>query len=180
MRRFVHSCTAPFIYLAFVLAAIVNVMVLGCNGPVFAHDVYQDQPRGKRCKAAEASTFIARWSTCGLRFSRVREVYGGSLSDISDAREALARRLLEGDGRASRSERRAAFNNSGVAEQASRLIDKVAREASQIGDEDVAAVKASGLSEEEIFELVICAAVGQATRQYEAGLAALRRAVGED
>jgi len=38
------------------------------------------------------------------------------MSDIRLARKALVRRILEGDGKASRSERRAAFDNSGLAE----------------------------------------------------------------
>jgi alkylhydroperoxidase/carboxymuconolactone decarboxylase family protein YurZ len=37
-------------------------------------------------------------------------------------------------------------------------------------------VKESGLSEDEVFELVVCAAVGQAARQYESALAALAEA----
>ena len=36
------------------------------------------------------------------------------MSDIRQARTALARRILEGAGKASPSERRAAFNNSGL------------------------------------------------------------------
>jgi hypothetical protein len=36
--------------------------------------------------------------------------------------------------------------------------------------------KASGFSEDQLFELVICAAVGQSARLYEAGLAALAEA----
>jgi hypothetical protein len=42
-----------------------------------------------------------------------------------------------------------------------------------IRKEDIAAVKASGLSEDQIFELVVCAAIGQATRQYDTAFAAL-------
>ena len=45
-------------------------------------------------------------------------------------------------------------------------------------DADVAAAKTAGSSEDEIFELVICAAVGRSTRQYEAALAALADAIG--
>jgi alkylhydroperoxidase family enzyme len=52
-------------------------------------------------------------------------------------------------------------------------MSKVAERATQITDEDFAAVKASGLSEDQIFELVVCAAIGQATRQYETALGAL-------
>jgi hypothetical protein len=35
------------------------------------------------------------------------------------------------------------------------------------------AVRAAGLSEDQIFEIALCAAIGQATRQYESALAAL-------
>jgi hypothetical protein len=38
------------------------------------------------------------------------------MSDIGQARTALVRRILEGDGKTSPSERRAAFNNTGLAE----------------------------------------------------------------
>lgn len=46
-------------------------------------------------------------------------------------------------------------------------------------DADLAAAKASGFSEDELFELVVCAAVGQSSRLYTAGLAALAAATGE-
>jgi hypothetical protein len=37
-------------------------------------------------------------------------------------------------------------------------------------------VKASGLSEDQIFEIVVCAAIGQAVRQHDTALAALEAA----
>ncbi|AXC10294.1 hypothetical protein ACPOL_0941 [Acidisarcina polymorpha] len=112
------------------------------------------------------------------------------MSDISRAREMFTRRILDGEGKTTGSERQAAFNNTDgagpghslideVAKKANRIMDEVAKKANRIMDEDIAAAKASGLSEDQIFELVICAAVGQATRQYEAGIAALRQTVGE-
>ncbi len=91
------------------------------------------------------------------------------------AHRALVARILEGDGRAPRDQRRAAFDNSGLGEPLRTLIDKVAERPTQIND-DIAAVKTSGLAEDEIFELVVCAAVGQATRQYETALGALAQA----
>jgi len=57
------------------------------------------------------------------------------------------------------------------------LIEKVARHSYKVTDEDVAAVRAAGLSEDQIFEIVVCAAVGQASRQYASALAALASAV---
>jgi alkylhydroperoxidase family enzyme len=98
------------------------------------------------------------------------------MSDITQARKALVARTLEGDGRASHAQRRAAFDNAGLAAPLSTLIDKVAKHAHKITDEDFAAARASGLSEDQIFEIVVCAAVGQATRQYDTALAALKAA----
>jgi hypothetical protein len=91
--------------------------------------------------------------------------------------QVLVTRVLEGDGRAPRAERRAAFENTGIAEPLRTLVDKVAKRPTQVSDEDVATVEASGLSEDQIFELVICAAIGQATRQYETALEALAEAM---
>jgi len=89
------------------------------------------------------------------------------------AHRAVVARILEGDGRASRAQRRAAFDDVVVGEPLRTLIGKVTREPARVTDEDIALVKQSGLSEDEVFELVVCAAVGQATRQYESALAAL-------
>ena len=91
-------------------------------------------------------------------------------------REKLVDRILEGDGRASREARRAAFRNENVSEPARALIDKVAKHAYRVTDEDIAAAKSGGVSEDQIFELAVCAAIGQSTRQLDAALAALEEA----
>jgi hypothetical protein len=91
------------------------------------------------------------------------------------SRKAVVSRVLDGDGKVSAAHRKAAFDN--VAPPANALIDKVARNAWKISDEDVAGAKAAGLSDDEIFELVVCAAIGQSTRQLDAALAALDEAV---
>ena len=49
------------------------------------------------------------------------------MSDIRQARKALVARILEGSGHASRTQRRAAFENAGLAAPVSMLIDKVAK-----------------------------------------------------
>ena len=92
---------------------------------------------------------------------------------INQAHRALVARILEGEGKASRAQRRVAFDNVGLAEPLAMLIDKVAKHAYKVTDEDIAAARASGFSEDQIFEIVVCAAIGQATRQYDAALAAL-------
>ena len=102
------------------------------------------------------------------------------MSDIRRTQKALVKRILEGDGKASPSERRAAFNNTGLAEPLGTLVDKVAKRAYTVTDEDITAAKVSGLSEDQVFEILVCAAIGQATRQYETAFAALKDATGKE
>ncbi|MEZ4667735.1 MAG: hypothetical protein R3E39_07440 [Anaerolineae bacterium] len=96
------------------------------------------------------------------------------------AHKALLKRILEGDGTAPRAQRRAAFDNAGLAAPLTTLINKVAKHAYKVTDADITATKAAGFSEDQIFELVVCAAVGQATRQYETALAALDAVPGKE
>jgi hypothetical protein len=102
------------------------------------------------------------------------------MSDIGRARKALVYRILDGAGNAPHSERRAAFHNSGLAEPLRGLVDKVAMHADRVTGEDINAAKRSGQTEDQVFEIVVCAAIGQATRQYDAALAALEAATGKD
>jgi hypothetical protein len=92
------------------------------------------------------------------------------------AHRALVDRVLNGQGRASAEQRARAFSNDGLSPSLHALIGKVATRPAQVTDADFAAAKASGFSEDQLFELVICAAVGQSARLYEAGLAALAEA----
>ena len=101
------------------------------------------------------------------------------MADIRKAREALIARILEGDGQAPRAQRRAAFDNAPLSEPLASLIRKLTRQAHEITDGDVAAVRASGLSEDQIFGVVVCAAVGHAARQNDLALAALESATKE-
>ena len=59
------------------------------------------------------------------------------------------------------------------------LLDKVATRPAQVTDADFATAMDAGFTDDQLFELVICAAVGQSTRQYEAGLAALGEATAD-
>jgi hypothetical protein len=87
----------------------------------------------------------------------------------------LVARVRDGEAHAPRALRRAAFDNAGLDEPTRTLVDKVAQRSYAVTDEDVAAVRA-GMSEDQIFELVVCAAVGAAGRQYDTALAALAEA----
>lgn len=93
------------------------------------------------------------------------------------AHRALVDRILKGEGRASAEQRARAFGNDGLdPPPLGALIGKVATRPVRVTDADFAAAKAAGFSEDQLFELVVCAAVGASTRMYEAGLAALAEA----
>ena len=102
------------------------------------------------------------------------------MANIIEARKELIARILEGDGKASHAQRRAAFDNAGLAKPLNTLIDKVTNQAYKVTDEDIEAAKASGLSEDQIFEIVVCAAVGEAARQQDKARAALVAALKKD
>lgn len=97
------------------------------------------------------------------------------MANISQHRKALILRITDGAAHASGQSRQSAFAGEGP-EPARPLLEKVTQHAYKITDDDIAAAKAAGLTEDEIFELVVCAAVGQANRQLESALAALDEA----
>jgi hypothetical protein len=91
-------------------------------------------------------------------------------------REAVTKQTIEGPGASTVEDRRAAAANDGVVESRRAFVDKVANRAYEITDDDIASLKQAGISEDEIFELAVCAAIGQATRQLDAAMAALDEA----
>jgi alkylhydroperoxidase family enzyme len=94
------------------------------------------------------------------------------------AYQALEDRIRNGAGRASPEQRDRAFRNAGLSGPLAGLVGKVATRPTEITDADFAAARAAGCTEDELFELVVCAAVGQSARLYDAGLAALADAAG--
>jgi len=91
----------------------------------------------------------------------------------------LVNRILQGPGRAPADQRARAFANAMLPEPLRLLLDKVATKSAQVTDADFATATEAGFTDDQVFELVICTAVGQSTRQYEAGLAALAEAIAD-
>ena len=88
--------------------------------------------------------------------------------DVEAHRKAAIERAVEGDGKASATDRAAAFAGT----SGDPLLAKVAEHAYKVTAEDVTAAK-QRRSEDEVFELVVCAAYGKASRQLAAALAAI-------
>ena len=102
------------------------------------------------------------------------------MSDITALHASLVARVLDGEGEVSPAIRRAAFTNEGLAEPIDQFVEKVAHDAWTVTDTDSSTLLKAGLSEDQIYEIVVCVAIGQATRQYQNGLAALGAAIGGD
>ena len=96
------------------------------------------------------------------------------------AHRALVDRVLNAEGSASAEQRAQAFGHADMLPPLGTLISKVATRPAQVTDADFAAAKAAGFTEDQLFELVIAAAVGQSARLYETGLAALAEAAGHE
>lgn len=100
------------------------------------------------------------------------------MTDIGRLYDELVARVLGSEATAPLQMRRAAFDDAGLDEAMSTLVTKIGQHADQVSDDDIAAARAAGLSEDQIFEIVVCAAIGQADRQYRSALAALAAATG--
>jgi hypothetical protein len=98
------------------------------------------------------------------------------MTDIRRLHRELIARVRDSDAAAPRELRRAALDNAGLDEPVRTLVEKVALQSGGVSDEDVAEVRATGLTEDQIFEIMVCAAIGQADRQYNSALAALAEA----
>jgi alkylhydroperoxidase family enzyme len=81
--------------------------------------------------------------------------------------------VLDGTGTLDPGVRRAAASGGDVPEALRAYVDKVARHAYKVTDEDVAALRAAGYSEDQIFELTVSCAVGAGLRRREAGFRAI-------
>jgi alkylhydroperoxidase family enzyme len=110
---------------------------------------------------------------------RMNERHGGFA-------ERLVAAILETAGHTASALRRqvfelsAAFAGSGrgappaVPRELAHYVEKVARHAYRVTDQDVQALRRVGFSEEAIFELTLSAALAAATFRLERGLSALR------
>jgi hypothetical protein len=94
------------------------------------------------------------------------------------AHRALVAGILHGPGQAAAELRASAFSNAGLPSSLQPLLSKVITSPANVTDADFAAATAAGFTDDQLFELVIAAAVGQSARLYDAGLAALAEAIG--
>jgi alkylhydroperoxidase family enzyme len=85
------------------------------------------------------------------------------------------RSVFDGPGQSDPALRNAAANGTGVPAELQSLVDKIHRHAYKVTDEDIARLKAT-YSDDQLFEIVVSAALGASRKRLFAGLAALEKA----
>jgi len=89
--------------------------------------------------------------------------------------QRLVDAVLAGPGTLDPNTRRAAAEGADVPEALRGYLDKVARHAYKVTDEDVVGLRAAGYSEDQIFEATVSCALGACLHRLEAGLGAIER-----
>ncbi len=93
-------------------------------------------------------------------------------SDVQAGVTYLVDRITRGPGRTSAADRKAAVKGR-IEGRLTAYLDQVRYAPTSITDADVAALLASGHSDDELFELTVASALGAAVERAEAGLAAI-------
>jgi alkylhydroperoxidase family enzyme len=93
----------------------------------------------------------------------------------SALRDGVLRSVLDGPGATEPSLRHAAADARELPAELQDLVDKIHRHAYRVTDEDVARLRGK-YSDDQLFEVVVSAALGASERRLVAGLAALRDA----
>jgi len=90
-------------------------------------------------------------------------------------RDAVLRSVLDGPGETDPSLRYAAAEGVGVPDDLRALVEKVHRHAYRVTDEEIAALQAK-YGDDQLFEVIVSAAVGASRQRLMAGLRALEEA----
>lgn len=90
-------------------------------------------------------------------------------------RDSVLQSVLDGRGESDQAIRHAAAEGRGAPGELQDLVDKIHTHPYTVTDEDIARLQSS-YSEDQLFEVVVSAALGAAHRRLAAGLEALRDA----
>ena len=89
--------------------------------------------------------------------------------------DELRRAVLGSPGKTSPALREAAASGKDLPADLAPVIEKIRRHAYKVTDDDIAALRAAGRSDDELFELTCAAAVGVALHRCRRALAAIDR-----
>lgn len=102
-------------------------------------------------------------------------VHGVITDPYASLRDRVLQIVLEGPGESDPAIRSAAADGSGVPADLQALVDKIHRHAYKVTDDDVARLQAK-YGDDQMFEIVVSAALGASRQRLFAGLEALDKA----
>ena len=89
-------------------------------------------------------------------------------------RDQVLKRVLDGVGETDKALRNAAANRKGLPPELQPLIDKIHDHAYKVTDEDLAQLQKK-YTDDQLFEIIVSAALGASRQRLEAGLDALEK-----
>jgi hypothetical protein len=95
----------------------------------------------------------------------------------ADLRRRVIERVVAGDGESSRAVRAAAARGADLPADLQPLVEKIHRHAYRVTDTDIETLQAT-YSDDQLFEIIVSAALGASERRLQAGLTALDEACG--
>jgi alkylhydroperoxidase family enzyme len=114
--------------------------------------------------------------TATLRLDVPRHTLAGVTTDPhASLRDRVLKRVLDGPGESDPATRQAAAEGSGVPADLQALVDKIHRHAYRVTDDDIARPQAK-YGDDQMFEIVVSAALGASRNRLLAGLEALNEA----
>ena len=93
----------------------------------------------------------------------------------AELRDRVLRGVIEGAGESDTAVRRAAADRAGLPADLQALVDKIHRRAYTVTDEDVERARATH-GDDQMFEIIVSAALGASRQRLLAGLRALEEA----
>jgi alkylhydroperoxidase family enzyme len=93
----------------------------------------------------------------------------------ADLRDRAFRTVFDGPAQSDPALRNAVAEGTGVPADLQALVDKIHRHAYKVTDDDLAQLRAT-YSDDQMFEIVVSAALGASRKRLFAGLAALEKA----
>lgn len=118
---------------------------------------------------------LGRRHTCRMKADDAQMANDAIDDPYSGKVKRLKEAILSGLGALDPKVRMAASLATGLHDALGPYVEKVARHAYQVTDEDISALRQAGYSEDQLFEATVSAALGAGLVRLEAGLGALQR-----
>jgi hypothetical protein len=129
----------------------------------------------EQCRRLQLSLRPARWSVDLATGTPIADIGPMTTDPHAVLRDRAFASVFDGPGESDAVLRQAAAEGKNVPPELAALVDKIHRHAYKVTDDDLTRLRAT-YSEDQLFEIVVSAALGASRERLVAGLAALEKA----